>query len=58
MIDPLRERLPSVISLKYSTVPFTTSLEFACINQLGCGFTVCKRTLLASIGNHSSTITL
>ena len=30
-------------------------IEFACINQLGCGFTAGKRTLLE---NHISTITV
>ena len=56
--SPLRVRLPSVVSLQlYSSLDNepTCVIEFACINQLGCGFTAGKRTLL---GNHSSTITV
>ena len=48
----------SVVSLQlYSSLDNepTCLIEFACINQLGCGFTACKRALL---GNHSSTITV
>ena len=51
-------RLPSVVSLQlYSSLDNepTCLIEFACINQLGCGFTAGKRALL---GNHSSTITV
>ena len=58
--NPLRIRLPydvvSFIQL-YSSLDNepTCLIEFACINQLGCGFTAGKGTLL---GNHSSTITV
>ena len=56
--SPLPVRLPSVVSLQlYSSLDNepTCLIEFACINQLGCGFTAGKRTLLR---NHSSTITV
>ena len=56
--SPLRVRLPSVVSFilldSLDNEP-TCLIEFACINQVGCGFTAGKRMLL---GNHSSTITV
>ena len=64
--SPLRVRTCtftySVVSFIYTAELYssldnepTCLIEFACINQLGCGFTAGKRTLL---GNHSSTITV